>query len=195
MCSDIKKHFVACQHPCPSLVQDDLDGFRRYETPASHDQFSATRRILLQVRRNLTLHHLALAPTDRCHIDGDGPGHHSVVGTVTRKMRNFRIRNLILARHASDVGTGATYPASLHDGGPAPGLRQVPSYEFAANSAAKDENFKPLWLRHSIFSVCEVQYLASMWKCLFPSDNTLSTECAQPLLSQHRHMYLLPTEP
>jgi hypothetical protein len=82
-----------------------------------------------------------------------------------------------------------------HDGGPAPGLRQVPSYEFAANSAAKDENFKPLWLRHSIFSVCEVQYLASMWKCLFPSDNTLSTECAQPLLSQHRHMYLLPTEP
>jgi hypothetical protein len=105
VCSDIKKHFVACQHPCASLVQDDLDGFRRYETPASHDQFSATRRILLQVRRNLTLHHLAFAPTDRCHIDGDGPGHHSVVGTVTRKMRNFRIRNLILARHASDVGT------------------------------------------------------------------------------------------
>jgi len=74
----------------------------------------------LQVRRNLTLHHLALAPTDRCHIDGDGPGHYSVLSAVTRKMRNFRARNLILARHASDVGTGATNPASLHDGGPVP---------------------------------------------------------------------------
>ena len=35
----------------------------------------------------------------------------------------------------------------------------MPSYEFAAGSAAKDENFKPLWLRHSIFSMCEVHYL------------------------------------
>jgi hypothetical protein len=25
----------------------------------------------------------------------------------------------------------------------------MPSYEFAANSAAKNENFKPLWLRHA----------------------------------------------
>jgi hypothetical protein len=76
-----------------------------------------------------------------------------------------------------------------------PRLRQMPSYEFATNSAAKDENFKLLWLRHSIFSVCEVQYLASIRKCLFPSGNTLSRERAQPLLSQHRHMYLSPTEP
>jgi hypothetical protein len=88
-----------------------------------------------------------------------------VLNAVTRKMRNFRVRNLILAGHASDVGTGATNPASLHDGGPAPGLRQVPSHEFAANSAAKDENFKPLRLHHSIFSMCEVQCLAPMWKC------------------------------
>src|SRR5215475_10964769 len=120
MCSDIKEDFVACQHTYPSVVQDDFDGFGRYETPIAHDQFSATRLVLLQVRRNLTLHHLAFAPTNRCHINSDGPGHYSVLSAVTRKMRNFRVRNLVLAGHASDVGTGATNPASLHDGGTVP---------------------------------------------------------------------------
>jgi hypothetical protein len=43
-----------------------------------------------------------------------------MLSAVTRKTRNFRVRNLILAGHASDVGTGATNPASLHDGGPVP---------------------------------------------------------------------------
>src|SRR5262249_44506121 len=105
--------------------------------------------VLLQVRRNLTLHHLALTPTNRCHIDSDGPGHYSVLSAVTRKMYHFRVRDLILAGHASDVGTGATNPASLHHGGPVPRLCQVPSYEFAANPAAKDNNFKPFWLRHA----------------------------------------------
>jgi hypothetical protein len=40
----------------------------------------------------------------------------------------------------------------------------VPSYEFAANPAAKDENFKLLRLRHTIFSVCEVHYLLAKWR-------------------------------
>ena len=79
VCSDIKEDFVACQHACPSAVQDDFEGFGRYEAPAAHDQFSTALLVLLQVRRNLTLHHLALAPTNRCHIDGDGPGHCSVL--------------------------------------------------------------------------------------------------------------------
>jgi hypothetical protein len=57
-------------------------------------------------------------------FDGDGPGHYSVLSAVMRKMSNFRVRNLILARHASDVGTGATNPASLHDGGPVPRAEQ-----------------------------------------------------------------------
>ena len=49
----------------------------------------------------------------------------------------------------------------------------MPSYEFAANSATKDKNFEPLWLRHSIYSVCEVHYLASMRKCLIRSGADL----------------------
>src|SRR6266436_8064787 len=50
-----------------------------------------------------------------------------------------------------------------------PDCAKCQAYEFAASSAAKDENFKPLWLRHSIFSMCEVHYLTSMRKCLFRS--------------------------
>ena len=70
------------------------------------------------------------------------------IRAVTRKVRDLRARNLILARHASDVGTGSTDPPSLDNRSLTPRLRQVPSYQFAANSAAQDENFKPLWLRH-----------------------------------------------
>src|ERR1700757_1023725 len=120
MCSDIKENLIGCQLAGASVIQIHLKGFRRYETSTAHDQFGAARPVNLQVLRNLTLHHLALAPTDRCHIDGDGPGHYSVLSTMTRKIRNFRVRNLIFAGHASDVGTGATNPASLHDGGPVP---------------------------------------------------------------------------
>jgi hypothetical protein len=61
-----------------------------------------------------------------------------------RKVRDFRARNLILAWHAGDVGTGAANPMSLHDGSAPSRLRHVPSDKFAARPAAKDENFQVL---------------------------------------------------
>jgi hypothetical protein len=99
---------------------------------------------------NLTFHHFALASTNGCHVDSDGASHRAVLSTVTRNVRDFRARNLILTGHAGDVGTGATDPPSLHNCSPAPCLRQVPSQEFTASSTAKDENFNPLWLRHAL---------------------------------------------
>jgi hypothetical protein len=70
----------------------------------------------------------------------------------------------------------------------------VPSYEFAANATAKDENFKAFWLRHSIFSVGEVQYLPSLWKCLFCSRNTLSRKRALPRNASRRRAARLARE-
>ena len=88
--------------------------------PAAHDQFSTARLVVLQVRRNLTLHHLALAPTDRCHIDRDGTRHRAELRSMARQMRDPRAENLILAGHAGDVDTGAPNPPPLHDGSPPP---------------------------------------------------------------------------
>jgi hypothetical protein len=70
--------------------------------------------------------------------------------TITRKVGNFRIRNFVLAWHAGDIGTGAANPLPLDDSRPVTSLRQMPSQEFAANSAAKDENVHPLCLRHAL---------------------------------------------
>src|SRR5262249_37389414 len=59
-----------------------------------------------------------------------------------------RARNLVLAWHAGDVGTGTTNPPSFHDGGLVPGLREVPGQKFSAGSAAKDDDFEPFGFRH-----------------------------------------------
>ena len=66
--------------------------------------------------------------------------------------------DLVLAGHAIDVGTGATNPASLHDGRPPPRLRHVPGQELAACATAKNQDFKSLRLRHA--------YLRVMLLCL-----------------------------
>src|SRR4029077_10009705 len=146
--SDIQKDLVARQHTRPAVVQYHLEGFGRQKTSTAHDQFGTTRPINLHVLRNLAFHHFALAPTNRCHIDSDRTGHRAVVLTVTRELRDFRTGNLILAWHASDIGTGATNPTSLHHGSPSSRLGHVPSDKLAARPAAKDENFKLLRLRH-----------------------------------------------
>src|SRR5215831_16959964 len=90
MRSDIKEDLIGRQHTRPSVVQFHLKGFRRYETSAAHDQFSAARPVYLQVLRNLTFHHLTLASTNRCHVDSDGTGHRAVVTALTRELRNLR---------------------------------------------------------------------------------------------------------
>src|SRR5947199_7937607 len=66
--------------------------------------------------------------------------------------------DLVLAGHAIDVGTGATNPASLHDGRPPPRLRHVPGQELAACATAKNQDFKSLRLRPD--------YLRLMLLCL-----------------------------
>jgi len=66
--------------------------------------------------RNLTFNHLALAPANRRHINRDGARHRANLRSMTRQMRDFGARNLILAGHAGDVDTGAPN----HDGSPSP---------------------------------------------------------------------------
>jgi hypothetical protein len=72
---------------------------------------------------------------------------------MARQMRDLRAPNLILAGQAVDIGTGAPDVPALHDGSLSPGLRHMPSQELATESTAKDQDFKPFWLRH-VFPPC-----------------------------------------
>src|SRR6516225_939881 len=151
---DVKENLISRQHARPVVVESHFDGFRRHKTAAAHDQFGAACLVVLQVLRNLTLHHRALALAYDRHIDGDGTGHGPVLHAVARRMRDFRARNFVLAWHASDIGTGAADPPPLHDRGLVSRLRHVPRNKLATGPTPENENVKTLRLRHAL-SPCE----------------------------------------
>src|SRR5689334_8026511 len=83
MRSDIKKDLIGSEDTRSSVVQLHLKGLGRYKTPTAHDQFGAALLIDPQVLHNLALHHLALAPTNRRHVDSDGTSDCAVAPAVT----------------------------------------------------------------------------------------------------------------
>src|SRR5215470_2079736 len=112
--SEVEEDVVRRQRAGPAVTQGHLEHFRRHKTPAPHDQFRAARLVVLQMPGYLTFNHFALASTNRCHIDRDRTGHRAMLCGVPRQMRNLRVRNLVLAGHASDVDAGAPNPLPLH---------------------------------------------------------------------------------
>jgi hypothetical protein len=119
--------------PAPVLPHDWLP--RALDCPAAPASFSCRQRILGSPADQGAF----LAPTNRCHIDGDETSNRAIAPTVTRQVRDFRARNLILAWHTGDVRTRAANPTSFHDGCPSSRLRHMPSDKLAAHPAAEDE--------------------------------------------------------
>ena len=113
MRSDVEENLVGRQLTGASVVQTYFKGFRRDKMSGANDELGAARLVDLQVLGNLTLDHLALAPANHCHIDGDGIGHGAVFAGLARDGRNLRACNLVLGRHAGGVGTGAADPSPL----------------------------------------------------------------------------------
>jgi hypothetical protein len=99
---------------------------------------------------NLVVNHVALAPANRRHVDGDGTGHDAEFRGVTSQMRDFGAANLILTRHAGDVRAGSADPSPLHHGSPSARSRHMPSDELATSATAKDQDFKSFRLRHAL---------------------------------------------
>jgi hypothetical protein len=114
--SEVEEDGVRRKHACASVIQGDLKRFRPRETPGSHDQFRTACLVYLQVRRNLSFNHLPLPLANCTHVNRYRAGRRPELRGVTRQVRNPRARNLILAGHAGDVGTGASNPPPLHDG-------------------------------------------------------------------------------
>src|SRR5262249_9057114 len=92
--------------------------------------------------------HFALALAHHCHVDRPGLERPTEFGGVAHEMGDPRARNLILAWHTSDVGTGAANPLAFHDGSPPSGCCHLPGHELAASSAAKHEGVVPFGFGH-----------------------------------------------
>ena len=148
--SDIDEDLIAGKHARAAVIQVHLDGLRRREAPRAHDQFGAARLIVLHMDCDLGLDHVALALENHSHVDHWRADRPAELRGVAHEMRDPRARNLVLAWHAGDVGTGAPDPSALYDGSSSSGLRHVPSQELATGSTAKDQDFKPFRLGHHV---------------------------------------------
>src|SRR5215475_10714303 len=126
MRSEVEEDLVPREHAGASVIQLNLQRFRRYETPLAHDEFRTARLVVLQVFRDLPVNHFALAPADRSHVNRQGAGYRAELRGVTIEVRDPRAGNLILSWSAGVVGTGASTPPPLNHCRPASRLRHVP---------------------------------------------------------------------
>jgi hypothetical protein len=93
------------------------------------------------MKDSLAFDHVALALTNRRHIDFHGAGHCTESLGMPRQMRNSCAPDLVLARQASDRGTRSAYPLALDDGNLPARPRKMPGKQFASLSAAEDQHF------------------------------------------------------
>ena len=115
MRAQVQENPLAGKDARAPFVEVHFDGLGRDETSTPHDQFGATRSVVLQMQFDLAVDHVALALTHRGHVGFDGTCYRAELPRVMRQMRNLRAPDLILARHAGNVGTGPADPAALDD--------------------------------------------------------------------------------
>ena len=144
----LRKTWSPRQHARAAIIQANLQRLWRHKAPIPNDQFGAGRSEVLQMQIDLATDHSALAAQNSRHIGRDGTGCHAELRAVLREVRHPRTPDLGLAGHAGDVGTGAADPAALHESGPPPCVRQMPSDQLASLSAPEDQYIKLFDLRH-----------------------------------------------
>src|SRR5262249_39754804 len=89
-----------------------------------------------------------LALAHHPHVDRAGLEPPAIFCGMAHEMGDPRARNLVLAWHTSDVGTGAADPSAFHDGSSPSGCCHLPGDELAASSAAEDDDVVPFGLGH-----------------------------------------------
>ena len=141
--ADVEEDLIARQHARPAIIEAHLERFGSHETPGPHDELGAAVFVVAHVRRNLGVDHVTLALANRHHVDRHATRLGAKLRGVARRVCDVRAPDLVLARHAIDIGAGAADPLPLHDGRASPRLRHVPRQELAASSTAKDQDFKP----------------------------------------------------
>src|SRR5262245_16422255 len=153
MRSNVEEHLVARKDACPAVIQAHLERSRRHKSPTAHDQLGTALLVTLQVPGNLGRDHVTLALAYGRHVDRDRTADRAELSRVTYQVRDLRAPDLVLTRHAGDVGTGAPDPPALHDDRASAGSRQMPSQKLAPRSTTKDQCVNSLWLGHTFLRV------------------------------------------
>jgi len=83
--ADVDEHAVADQQPRAAVVQLDLECPRGHEPARAHDQLGAARLVVVQMRGDLAVDHVALQLTDRSHVDLNRPRPRAVLRTVAHQ--------------------------------------------------------------------------------------------------------------
>jgi hypothetical protein len=131
MTADIHHHLIAGKPALTAIVQADFDGLRPDELSLPHDEFGTACLIGIKVKRDLPIDHRLLAPADGRHIDADWSGRGTEFGRVLNQMSN-----------------ACTDPPSFDNRNFLTGTSQVPSEQFTALAAAKDQSVEILNIRH-----------------------------------------------
>src|SRR5262249_55955245 len=132
--------------------------FRCDEPPRAHDQFGATGSVFVQVHGDEPIDHVTFTLPHALHVDGSRAHHYAELRRVMNQVCDLGTPDLVLAGQTIDVWAGATDPSPFYDGGPVPGLGQVPGQVFATLTTAQDEGFIVFWLTHG--------YLTKRFQCV-----------------------------
>jgi hypothetical protein len=148
MTADIHHHLIAGKPALTTIVQADFDGLRPDELSLPHDEFGTACLIGIKVKRDLPIDHRLLAPADGRHIDADWSGRGTEFGRVLNQMSNSRAPDLVFAGQTGDRRAGTADPPSFDNRNFLTGTSQVPSEQFTALAAAKDQSVEILNIRH-----------------------------------------------
>jgi hypothetical protein len=96
------------------------------------------------MKRNLAIDHVLLAASDRGHLGMNGTGDRAERSSVLRKIGNPRTPYFVLGGQARDGRAGAAHPSTLYDADFLAGTSKIPGEQFAALTAAKDEDIKTI---------------------------------------------------
>ena len=141
---------LAAERPRAAGVQRDLDGLRRDETPAPHDELRAALPVLLQVHLDQAVHHLPLAVADGGHVDLPVAAGDPELGAPAEVVGDLGAVDDVLARQAGDVGAGPADVPPLDDRHAPSPRGQRPGEELAGRPAAQDDHVVIFRMRHDL---------------------------------------------
>ena len=123
----------------PAIGKLDFKGLWTHEIPSAHDQFRAALLVIVEMNIDEVLNHLALAFTDRCHIDVNILFADAELLAAIKQRGDLGAVDDVLARQASDVRARAAHIFALDYDHVLSLLGRGPGDELSAGTAAQDD--------------------------------------------------------
>src|SRR5262249_46401462 len=146
--SQVEKDAITGQRPPASIVQMRLNGPGSYKPRFTSNQICSRGPETIEVKLNLTLDHLSLAPQEAFHIRRHRPCLDAVFRAVTSEPGSFRAANHILAGEAGNVRTRSANVLPLHHCGAPAFLSHGPRQVLSGLPTSNDQDFVAFCFSH-----------------------------------------------